>query len=294
MKEIFTILLLTSCVIATAQKKIKLPAVLEEASGLYIENQNTFWWINDSGNTPTLYVTNAKGALMSTTDLNVKNYDWEDLTSDDAGNIYIGEFGNNANNRKNLKIYRYNPSSEALDSIDFAYPDQTAFPPSSEQRNFNMEGFFWHKDKLHLFSKNSLRNSSFYSKHYTIPAKTGRQTVTLRDSILLNNRVVTAAAISPDEQTVVLLTYNFKVLWKFLPKSKVSIFILRDFTGDDFLNGTVTEQKIRFFAPATQYECVDFIDNNTVMIASEQTVLYKQRAKRIRLKQTKKVAKAGL
>lgn len=274
-------------------KKVKLPDILEEASGLYIDEGNKLWWINDSGNAPALYVTNAKGELQSTINLKAINNDWEDLTHDTDGNIYIGEFGNNANKRKNLKVYRYNPISEALDSIAFTYPDQTEFPPPSEQRNFNMEGFIWLNNKLHLFSKNSISKGNDYSKHYTLSTSKREQVAELRDSVLLKNRVVTAAAISPDRQTVVLLTYDFKVRWKFFPRSKVSLFIIKNFKDDDFLSGTITEQRVRFFAPVTQYECVDFIDNETVLIASEKTILYKQKAKRIKLKKGKQVTRAS-
>ncbi len=268
-------------------KQFKLPEVLEEASGLYVQASDSLWWINDSGNATELYLTNQKGKLQATLPIPVKNIDWEDLTADDKGNIYIGEFGNNRNARKNLKIYVFQPQTQALDSIEFAYPDQTLFPPAAEQSNFDMEGFFWYQDSLYLFSKNRIGKGNYFTKQYVIPAQTGQQKVILRDSILLPERVVTAAAISPDKQRVALLSYHYKIRGKKIkvPASKVSIFLLDGFAGNDFLSGSVTEQKIRLFAPVSQYECLDFLDNNTVLIGSEKTVLYKQKAKRIRLKQ---------
>ena len=34
------------------------------------------------------------------------NEDWEDITIDDAGNLYIGDIGNNKNERDDLRVYR--------------------------------------------------------------------------------------------------------------------------------------------------------------------------------------------
>ncbi|NJL74270.1 MAG: hypothetical protein HC892_03715 [Saprospiraceae bacterium] len=250
MKILHLILLLSGTASLCAQhapKKIGLPDVLKEVSGLYVASPDSLWWVNDSGNAPSLYLTNAKGQLVQQVKLPVRNVDWEDLTYDKMGNIYIGDFGNNANQRNNLKIYKYHLSSRALDSIMFNYPDQRAFPPASEDRNFDMEGFFWYNSQLHLFSKNKLPMGNYYTKHYTLSDAPGLQQATLRDSIYLPNRVVTSAAISPDYQTVALLTYDYKVHLKWFPKSKVSIFLLHHFNNTNFLRGDLSEQKSQVF-----------------------------------------------
>ena len=87
-----------------APKKIKLPDILKEVSGLYIASPDSLWWVNDSGNAPSLYLTNAKGQLIQEVRLPVRNIYWEDLTYDKIGNIYIVDSGNNAIQLKNLKI----------------------------------------------------------------------------------------------------------------------------------------------------------------------------------------------
>ena len=116
-----------------------------------------------------MYVTDGTGQLKKTIRLqNAKNRDWEELTGDDKGNIYIGDFGNNANKRDNLIIYRYNPKTEKSKKIKFSYPDQRAFPPAPAQMNFDMEGFFWLDGELHLFSKNKVMVGNYVTKHYTL------------------------------------------------------------------------------------------------------------------------------
>lgn len=265
-------------------KRFKLPSELKEVSGLFIKNANEFWWHNDSGNSPILYQTNAKGKLTKKIHLDqIKNIDWEELTHDDKGNIYIGDFGNNRNKRKDLKIYIYNFETENLDSINFSYPDQTQFPPPSSECNFDMEAFFYYKNQLHLFSKNRLNVGNGFTKYYTLEAKGGEQLAVLKDSINLKNRVVTAAAISPDKKTVALLSYTFKKR-KPIPKSKASIFIFRDFEGTDFLKGKMKKKKVPVFLVATQYEALDFLDNRYIFIASEKTKFIKQKGKRLEIK----------
>jgi len=265
-------------------KRFKLPLILEEVSGLYFQAPNKFWWHNDSGAQPKLYQTDKKGKLTQTIFLeNIQNRDWEDLTHDDEGNIYIGDFGNNKNARRDLKIYIYHPEKETLDSIAFTYPDQKLFPPPSPQCNFDMEGFFWHKGQLHLFSKNRLGVGDYFTKHYTLDAKPGSQEAVLKDKIFLKGRVVTAAAISPDGKTVALLSYLYKRR-KPIPKSKASVFFFRDFEGTDFFKGKMNKMKVPSFIFSTQYESLDFLDNENILIASERTKFIRQKAKRLKVK----------
>mgnify|MGYP006302007921 CR=1 FL=1 len=299
MKKITLYLLLLACAnLLLAQEKLpprfKLASSLQEVSGLYRAATDSLWWHNDSGDTPRLFVSDRCGQIKQELTLsNARNQDWEDITADDAGNIYIGDFGNNANARQNLKIYRYHPASAKLDSILFQYPDQRQFPPPGKQANFDMEGFFWHQDSLHLFSKNRIGAGNYFTKHYVIAAQPGKQKVHLRDSIYLKNRVVTAAAISPDRQAVALLTYHYKKVLGFIPGTPTTVYVLRNFEDNHFLQGTLYQQKVVDFMRPTQYESLDFVDNRSIYIASEQVRFLKPKVKLLKLKTrkwTKKVA----
>lgn len=268
----------------TTPKSFRLSPELNEVSGLYLDQQtHTFWWINDSGNSPTLFQTNAHGHILQKINLSqIQNIDWEDLTTDSEGNIFIGDFGNNRNQRRDLRIFKFNPTSRQLDSILFQYPDQEHFPPRLEDQNFDMEAFFWWNDSLHLFSKNKLEFGNFYTKHYVMSAQSGQQTPILRDSIYLKNRVVTAAAISPDGQTVALLAYNYKKVLGFIPWSTASVFYIRNFSESDFLKGNWTKKRAPYFVVAPQFESLDFWNNETVFSAFEKTFIVKPKAKRSR------------
>lgn len=291
MKTFLLFPFLLSAILCLAQsaeelpKKFVLPPDLQEVSGLYRASLDSLWWHNDSGDQPRLFVTDRCGYIKHVVHLpQLHSRDWEDITADDSGNIYIGDFGNNSNSRKDLRIYIYNPQEQTLDSILFSYPDQTQFPPPREHANFDMEAFFWHQDSLHLFSKNRLNVGNFYTKHYVLSAQPGEQEVFLQDSINLKNRVVTAAAISPDGQTVALLAYNFKRVLGFIPVSAASVFTFQNFRGTDFFKGKFNRQKIPAFLLATQYESLDFVNADTIYVASEQTVFIKPKAKLMQLK----------
>ncbi|MEL7532380.1 MAG: hypothetical protein AAFN10_13765, partial [Bacteroidota bacterium] len=105
----------------------KLPDCLEEASGLYVQ-QDTCWWHNDSGGAPRIYATNLKGELLdSLTIPAAKNIDWEEMTTDDQGNFYLCDMGNNRNARQDLVIYKWQKGMKTAAQIKFSYPDQIAF-----------------------------------------------------------------------------------------------------------------------------------------------------------------------
>ena len=49
---------------------------------------------------------------------NALNIDWEDLTSDSIGNIYIGDFGDNKKERKTYVIYKVNKPNKKTHNIN--------------------------------------------------------------------------------------------------------------------------------------------------------------------------------
>ena len=191
------------------------------------------------------------------------NVDWEDLAQDPAGRLYIGDFGNNANQRRDLAIYRLTLRAGApvVDTIAFRYPDQHAFPPPRGRRNFDCEAFYWHADTLHLFSKDrSLRQ---WTKHYVLPARPGRYVAVLRDSIRLN-RPITAADISPDGRTVALLGYG-------------GVFLFGNQPGRRLFDGP---KRFRALPTTGQAEGLIFLTDSTLLVGNEKGRLYRLTARR--------------
>jgi hypothetical protein len=245
----------------TVRRVGKLPAMLRESSGLArADSSRGLWSHGDGGALARLILVKLSGAPLRTLDLPLLvNTDWEDLAQDRAGNLYIGDFGNNRNQRQDLAIYHLslsNAGAALVDTIAFRYPDQQAFPPRRGRRNFDCEAFFWYADTLHLFSKD--RSLQQWTKHYTLPARPGRHVATLRDSIRLN-RPITAADISPDGRTVALLAYG-------------GVFLFASRPGQRLFDGA---KGFRVLPATGQAEGLVFVNDSTFVVSNEKGKLFR-------------------
>ena len=242
-----------------------LPGSLKEVSGIETtSNSNLIWMINDGGNKPELFALNPRGKIKKVLWINTKNRDWEDLAADESGNLYIGDFGNNTNKRKNLAILKVpNASLKSngpigIERINFKYPNQKKFPPKKKQRHFDSEAFFYYNDSLYIFTKSRVQKNFGRTNLYKIPAKRGNHTAEYISSFETCKRLecwITAADISKSGKKVVLL--NHKSAWVFT-----------NFKGDDFFSGNAKE--FPFYADLSQKEAVCFKNENTILITDEQ------------------------
>ena len=109
-------------------RRTDLPAELKEVSGMTRLPNGDLWLLNDSHNPADLFRFDPiAGKLLEVRHLPVQNFDWEDLTHDSAGNLYIGDFGNNFNSRKDLIIYKFNPKQpDSTEKIMFNYDVTTS------------------------------------------------------------------------------------------------------------------------------------------------------------------------
>jgi len=243
----------------------KLPEKLGENSGMITLKDSTIWLIEDRGNDDDLYKVDFNGNLLKNLNVhNAKNHDWEDLTEDKEGNVYIGDFGNNSNKRKDLVIYKIpNPEFESGKNIDaekikFSYPDQNDFPPVVGELNYDAEAFFYHKDFLYVITKNRTIPFSGEAFIYKIPARPGEHSaelvgkfVTCKQDVICQ---VTAADISHDGSTIAILSYG-------------KLFLFTDFKWDDFSKGRM---KTINLGVSTQLESICFLNNETLLLSDEE------------------------
>ncbi len=247
-------------------ERCSLPLGEKESSGLCtINGGKTFWTINDSDRQAQLYEFDSLGtAIRTVTVENASNIDWEEITTDPEGNIYIGDFGNNDNNRKDQKIYIVK-NTDLLQSnivsaeiINIRYANQNQFPPIDLEKNFDMEAMIFLKGKLHLFSKNRTNPFSGYTYEYIIDSKPGQYTVSPIDSFKTGPGPmlffwVTGAAISADYSQMILLSHDR--LWLFYP------------LNPDFpLKSPVKQVTLNHFS---QKEGICFSDPNRIWITDE-------------------------
>lgn len=243
-------ILFTSC--STGKLKVvgNIPSSLTEVSAAEtIPNSNLIWVIEDAGNKNHLYGLSTQGDIIKDIQIdNAENVDWEDLTSDPLGNIYIGDFGNNKGKRDTYTIYKI---TQPENKSGHSNADVITFKLPSNTKPEDFESFFLFNNYFYLFSKNSKKAILI-----KVPNAIGNHTAELVTDFSLNgkNTKVTSADISEDGKTVVLL--NHDKLWK-----------LTNFEADQFFDGTIAALP---FDHNSQKEGICFKDNTSVYITDEK------------------------
>lgn len=267
----------------TAQKRIRLPEVLNENSGLSYSQDGTCLWINDSNNQPALYQTNPAGKVIKTFNLPSTNNDWEDLTKDAKGNYYIGDIGDNNKIRTSYKIYKLSAEKVLFDSIEFRYQNQKA--AFVEKVSFDAEALVWIEGKLHLFTKGSVSRKDFVCRHYILEDNGSSQLAVFEESRDFGKYVITGAALSPDGKTVALLAYRYKFVLGFIPDTDSKIFFFKPEKDPDHLFQKQPEiMTLPTWFGTRQYESIDFINNDQLIIAAEKTFILKPLLRKIKIK----------
>lgn len=245
-----------------------LPGKIYETSALIFFN-GQLWTLNDSGNQPEIYsIDTLSGSVLRTVAINnAVNTDWESLAQDDSS-IYIGDFGNNEGNRKNLRILKIqkaeiiNPATFTVKAgyIDFFYPDQIDFTQALNKNNFDCEAFFCYNDSLHLFSKNW---SDLHTKHYTLPVIPGKYMARLVERFDVDG-LITDASINSKGNIVLLGYKNIKGR-----RYKCFAWLLSGYTGPGFFDGQRKRLKLGSALRLGQTEGIVLKDDNTGWISSE-------------------------
>lgn len=240
---------------------------LKEASAIEVTSQSDLGWvIEDSGNKNVVYGLNAKGEIAQAILVeNAANVDWEDLASDESGNIYIGDFGNNDNKRKDLCIYKIdaaslkNSTAEASYKVSFYYPNQKEFPPKKSELFYDSESFFEYKGNFYIFTKNRSKGFDGTVLVYKVPNKPGNHAAEFLGQFIscdsYQKCAITAADISPDGKKIALLSSN-------------KVWILSNYKGDDFLKGKMEMFELN---DVTQKEGICFKDDKTLLIVDEKS-----------------------
>ncbi len=258
------------CIACAQQPEIlkvlgNLPDELKEASALEITpKSDRIWTLEDSGNKPELYALDKNGKIIHTLKLtDAVNNDWEELASDNEGNLYIGDFGNNHNDRHDLSIYMVNVRDLDKDEapiykkFSFYYPEQREFPPQKSKRIYDAEAFFFFDNSFYVFTKNRSMEGAD-TQLYRIPAIEGNHPATLIGTFptcdSFRKCAITGADISDDGKKIVLL-------------SNRRVWLFEHFKGDDFLKGKVREIDM---GNDSQMEGICFKGNSKVFLVDER------------------------
>lgn len=269
--------LTTLCISASAVKLTPSAHIetfeIRECSGIAQSRlgDNVFWVHNDSNGGSNLYAINKQGALIATHSTGLPNIDWEDITTDHSGNLFIGDFGNLGNNRRDLVIYKIeeplDPTAKPtanLISYRFAYSEQTKFPPA--KRIFDCEALFWADDHLFILSKSLgetitrlYRFDSLDPDKINHPTQIGQFDIGPR---------VTAAEMSSDGLHLAVLTT--RSVWVFTRPENSNNSPNDAAQPHNFLNGPAKMLPIQ----AGQCEAICWSSPEELLIANEDRALF--------------------
>lgn len=246
------------------KKIIDLPHKMYETSGLLLYKNKYLITHNDGGNKSEIYILNKKGAHLKTIDIeDTKNYDWEDLAQDDKGNIYIGDFGNNNNNRKKLQILIIKNGFIDKKNVDpkkitFWYEDQDKFPPKKSNLNFDCEAFFYKDSSLYLLTKCRTKPFTGISRMYQIPAKKGKHKAKLIGQFQFCSTSwqfcsVTSADYDKKSNTLTVLTYG-------------KLYVVTNIKNNEFWKGDISVYNIPYIK---QREAIAYIGKGRWYLTDE-------------------------
>jgi hypothetical protein len=242
-----------------------LPKKLKEVSGIALsKDKNTIWAIEDQGNKNVVYGLDRQGNQIADVLVeNAENHDWEDITADTQGNMYIGDFVNNENNRQDLSILKVDlkeasqKASKVTQTTTFHYEGQTEFPPKKSNWLYDCEAFVEKDGYFYLFTKNRSKGFDGTFLVFQIPNKAGDFEAKLVAKLKLqggySDAAITSAAINSRNQ-VVLLTHK-------------NVYVLSSFFDKNFETAIIQKTPLNH---NSQKEAVVYLDDRTVLIADEK------------------------
>lgn len=160
-----------------------LDARIDESSGLAVSrrHEGVLWTHNDSGDVARLFAVGPTGAVLREVPVEGAHaVDWEDLTLDGGGGLWVADLGNNDNDRRDLALYRLDEPDPrgagpvaATRRIGVRYPDQTGFPDPAAL-DFDGEALFADGTRLFVLTKH---RSNLRTTLYGVPLDQGDEVV---------------------------------------------------------------------------------------------------------------------
>ena len=224
------LLALAACASRPSPTGVAVDPQVDEPSGLVASatHPGVYWTHGDSGNGNWLFAIDAEGKLLARYRVAAtENVDWEDITRDDAGNLWLGDIGNNDGQRRDLAVLRLvepDPSVgpegvgevRVAQRVGFSYPDQQEF--GGRHHTFDAESLLWWRGTLWLLTKH---RGDRKTKLYRFPelGADSKQVVlelvddfdlgaSLSDDASAYPGMTTAADMAPDGRHWALLSYD--------------------------------------------------------------------------------------
>ncbi|MDZ7605763.1 MAG: hypothetical protein U5K79_09290 [Cyclobacteriaceae bacterium] len=192
-------------------------SMLAEASGMVasVANPGYYWVINDSGNSPAVYLIDSLGMVARTFYLkNVANIDWEDIAvvkSDNSSyKLIIADIGDNFGVRQYTQLFVMDEPTLALKNDSFIDNYQTykyVFEDGARDAETILTDPL--NNEIYIVSKRESQVGV-----YAVPAlhrQSATDTLRLLGRLPFNN--ITAGSISVNGRDIVLKNYNAIFYW---------------------------------------------------------------------------------
>lgn len=198
------------------------PSDLDEISGLVVSRgeSDTAWVHEDSGGGAKLYAVDiSDGAVRGTyTVTGATNTDWEDLAITSAagqhGSLYIGDIGDNAKARANIKVFRVTepdvPSgtghagSVAAQKFTLVYPDG----------KYDAEALLVDPKNGEIYVVTKDGNSTRVYKTQGAPAVNSTKTLKFVTALPLGGELATGGAVSTSGKFIIVRSYGAIFVFK--------------------------------------------------------------------------------
>jgi hypothetical protein len=197
-----------------------------ELSGLAVSaaQPGVLWTHNDSGDRPRLFALRTDGSLIASLDVpGAEAVDWEDLAVGPAGDLLVGDLGDNEARRDHVDVYRVpeprlaeRPAATGPAArLRLTYPDG---PHDAESLLADRR-----TGEIVVVTKRLSGRSGVYAA--TVPPRGTAGSATLRhagDVELGLGGLATAGDVSADGRTVALRTYTTLFAWKRRPGRSIA------------------------------------------------------------------------
>lgn len=242
-----------------------LPLILNENSGMTTYG-GLVWFINDSGNDSVIYGYNRENRNIERT-IAIKgdvNRDWEEITQN-ADYFFIGDFGNNFGDRRDLRIIRVSKADIQTGTdtitpagvIHFSYSDQTDFTRLQENTTqYDCEAFIATSDELILFTKDW---ATLKTRVYTVPSFPGNYIAEFKGEWDFNGGLITGASWSAERNQLFLVGYM--PAWPF-------ILVFNDFDPETITYSSFERSDFMELL-GTQTEAIEMSAEGTLFISNE-------------------------
>lgn len=251
-------LLLAQAELAAQSTKICALPSLAEVSGS-IWHEGALWVLADGGNAAKLYrVDTSSGTFTDSTSFqNASNIDWEELSCNST-HVFIGDFGNNTGQRRNLRIFKFDigqlgNENVYCDTLLFSYAEQADFS-YNPLTIYDCEAMVAFEDSLVLFSKSW---ADLACRVYSLPVTKGTHKTRFLQT-LQPGKLITGAC--KFKNRVVLCAYGYN--GQFQP----GLTLLELSSNPLFQNAKHIGLNV---AQAVQVESIVQLDTTTLWITAE-------------------------